>query len=159
MRHAKAVTANGLENDFDRNLNDRGKADAAEMGGRLKHQQVNPDLVLCSAARRTLKTARIVAAALGYEEENIQAEFDLYNASVQEILLVLRSINDEVKQVVLVGHNPAITTLVGYFTGAYVEHVPTAGVAKVNFQLKTWKQVADLTGTLEWFDFPKNSTE
>lgn len=158
MRHAKAVTASGLENDFDRNLNDRGKIDAAEMGRRLKHKGVLPDVVLCSAARRTQKTARIVAHELGYPDDAVQAEFDLYNASVHETLQVLRNITDEAKQVLLVGHNPAITSLVGYLTGAYVEHVPTAGVALVHFPIKTWKQLVDLSGKLDWFDFPKSSS-
>ena len=78
MRHAKAVHADGLLSDFERNLNDRGKEDAAQMGKRLLHKKVNPDLIICSAAKRTAKTAKIVADQLGYHEHNINKEFDLY---------------------------------------------------------------------------------
>jgi phosphohistidine phosphatase len=155
MRHAKAVHADGLQSDFDRNLNDRGKEDAAEMGKRLLDKKQIPDLVICSAAKRTSKTAKIVAEQLSYNEHNIQKEFELYNCTVDEALSVIRRINDDCKTVLLVGHNPAITSLAGYLTSGLIESLPTSGQVSIGFKGISWKQVARNMGELGWVDLPK----
>ncbi len=155
MRHAKAVQADGLQTDFERSLNERGKEDATEMGKRLLDKKLIPDLVICSAAKRTTKTAKIVAEQLSYNEHNIQKEFELYNCTVDEALNVIRRVNDECKTVVLVGHNPAITSLAGYLTNELIEGLPTAGQACIQFKGISWKQVARNMGELGWVDLPK----
>ena len=155
MRHAKAVNADGLQSDFDRNLNERGKEDAAEMGKRLVGKKIIPDLVICSAAKRTFKTAKIVAEQLQYSEHRIQKEFELYNCTVDEAISVIRNISDENKTVILVAHNPAITSLAGYLTNGLIEGLPTAGQACIQFKGISWKQVASNMGELNWVDVPK----
>jgi len=155
MRHAKAVHADGLLSDFERNLNDRGKEDAAHMGKRLLHKKVNPDLIICSAAKRTAKTAKIVADQLGYHEHNINKEFDLYNCTVDEALNIIRHTNDDCKTLILVGHNPAITSLAGYLTNTLIESLPTSGLVCIGFKGISWKQVARNMGELNWVDLPK----
>lgn len=155
MRHAKAVNADGLQSDFDRNLNERGKEDAAEMGHRLLGKKIIPDLIVCSAAKRTSKTAKIIADQLEYNEHNIQKEFELYNCTVEEAIGVIRNVSDENKTVILVGHNPAITSLAGYLTNEFVEGLPTAGQACIQFKGISWKQVARNLGELIWVDVPK----
>ena len=155
MRHAKAVNADGLESDFERNLNDRGKQDAANMGQRLLVKNIIPDLIVCSAAKRTSKTANIVAQKLAYNEHNILKEFELYNCTVDEAIRVIRNLSDEYKTVILVGHNPAITSLAGYLTNMLIEDFPTAGQACIEFKDISWKQVARNMGELNWVDLPK----
>lgn len=156
MRHAKAVSADGLGSDFDRVLNDRGKLDAAEMGKRLKAKKLQPDFMVCSAAKRTSKTAKLVAEQLSYPPENIAKEHDLYEATITDVMHVLRQLNDEHKQVILVGHNPTVTGLVGYLSGTHIEGLPTSGQACINFPIQSWKQLAAQQGELNWVDFPKN---
>lgn len=155
MRHAKAVHSDGLLSDFERNLNDRGKEDAAQMGNRLLHKKVNPDLIICSAAKRTAKTAKIVADQLGYHEHNINKEFDLYNCTVDEVINMIRQINDDYKILLLVGHNPVITSLAGYLTNTLIESLPTSGQVSIGFKGISWKQVARNMGELNWVDLPK----
>jgi phosphohistidine phosphatase len=155
MRHAKAANADGLQSDFERNLNERGKEDAVEMGQRLLSKNIIPDLIVCSAAKRTSKTAKIVAEQLECNSHKIQKEFELYNCTVDEAMSVIRSISDENKTVILVGHNPAITSLAGYLTNKYVEGLHTAGQACIQFKGISWKQVARNMGELNWVDLPK----
>jgi phosphohistidine phosphatase len=155
MRHAKAVHADGLQNDFDRNLNERGKEDAAEMSKRLLDKKLITDLIICSAAKRTFKTAKIAAEQLSYNQDNIQKEFELYNCTVDEALNVIRHINDDYKTVLLVGHNPSITSLGGYLTSVLIESLPTSGLVCIGFKGISWKQVARNMGELSWVDLPK----
>jgi hypothetical protein len=48
------------------------------------------------------------------------------------------------------------TGLIGTLTNSLIENLPTAGVALIRFDIKSWKQVAQQSGNLEWFDFPKS---
>lgn len=156
MRHAKAQPAEIGESDFERNLNERGKQDAAIMGKRLHDKSLHVDLIICSAAKRTHKTAKIVADELHYKNHDIIIEMDLYEASIADVVQVVRNLSDDYKSIVLVGHNPTITGLVGYLSHTHVEHVPTSGQACLQFNFKTWKQLIPQSGELLWFDYPKN---
>ena len=55
-RHAKSSWDDPLTPDHDRDLNDRGKAAAADLGQWLSSRGYVPDEVLCSDALRTRKT-------------------------------------------------------------------------------------------------------
>lgn len=156
MRHAKSSWAEPMQDDFDRTLNERGKADAPEMGRRLAQKNIQPDLILCSAAKRTHKTARLLAGALGYPEKDIQRELDLYESDARTYMDVIRQISDDRNTVVLIAHNPTITGMVGYLTSSHVPNMPTAAQAQISFGFSSWKQAAPGTGTLDWFDYPRN---
>ena len=56
MRHAKAGWPAGIATDFDRPLDDKGRQDAHAIGQWLDAEDYRPDLVLCSASRRTSET-------------------------------------------------------------------------------------------------------
>lgn len=158
MRHSKSNWDEPGRKDFDRTLNDRGRKDAPEMGKRLKREGIKPDLIISSPAVRALKTAKEVARETGYPEKNILQEFEIYEADIDNLIHVIRNINDEYHTVILIGHNPALTGLVGYLTNSFIDNIPTSGVAMLHFSLPTWKQVTRFSGKLSSFDFPKNQT-
>lgn len=56
LRHAKAKRGEGLE-DFDRALKKRGKKAAQQVGEWLQQQQLIPDLIISSPAKRAIDTA------------------------------------------------------------------------------------------------------
>ena len=68
MRHAKSSFEDNQASDFERGLNKRGEKDAPRMGKLLKEKDLVPDLILCSKAVRTAKTAEIVAEKSGYKK-------------------------------------------------------------------------------------------
>ena len=62
MRHGEAERPHpGLE-DFDRALDEEGRAESRRMGKALSEAGLQPDLALVSAARRTLETWATTAA-------------------------------------------------------------------------------------------------
>lgn len=156
MRHAKSSHDNHSLSDFDRPLNDRGKADVEEMGKRLLKNKIKPAVLISSPAKRALKTAKHIASNLGIKESDICLEYDIYEASIEDLLHVIRNIDDEIKSAMLFGHNPAFTGLIGYLTHTPIENLPTAGIATIAFPIQTWKQIAEKSGELIWLDFPKN---
>lgn len=155
MRHAKSSWAIAGQPDFERTLNDRGLRDAPEMGKRIAAQKFHPQLLITSPAKRTLKTSKEVAKQLGYKEDLIEQESVIYEAHTDEILYLIRNLDDELKRVMMIGHNPTFTGMVGILTNSFIENLPTAGVALIAFPIDTWRQVAPGIGKLEWFDYPK----
>jgi phosphohistidine phosphatase len=156
MRHAKSAWDIPGQSDFDRTLNERGKKDAPEMGKRIRKKEFTPQLIVSSPAKRALKTAREVAKELDYDEKNIQQETEIYEADIDDLMHVIRSFDDTADNVLIVGHNPSFTGMVGTLTNTFIENMPTAGIALIRFDIQSWKQVSKHTGTLEWFDYPKN---
>jgi phosphohistidine phosphatase len=156
MRHAKSSWDDPSQKDFDRTLNDRGKRDAPEMGKRLKKNGIKPDLIISSPATRAIKTAKEVAKELNYPEKDIVQEFDIYEAKIEDLIHIIRNIGDQYQQVMLFGHNPSFTGLVGYLSNTFIDNLPTAGTVHIQFDIATWKQVTKQSGKLMLFDFPKN---
>jgi phosphohistidine phosphatase len=156
MRHSKSSWDIQDQSDFERTLNERGKKDAPEMGKRIRKKELIPDLIVSSPAKRALKTAREVAKELDYPEKNIQLETDIYEADIEDLMHIIRSFDDASQLVMMVGHNPSFTGIVGILTNNFIENLPTSGIVLIKFDLKSWKLLSKHSGTLEWFDFPKN---
>lgn len=58
VRHAKSVPY-GYDDDFHRDLTERGLLDAEKISSQLKDRGIIPDLVMASPATRTMHTATI----------------------------------------------------------------------------------------------------
>lgn len=137
LRHAKAErgTRGG---DVDRRLTPRGKRDAAALAAVMKSLALRPDQVLTSSAKRAEQTAERVAAATS--PQPLPA---LYEADLESLLQVVRDLSDEVACVLIVGHNPALEELTNALlpADAQVEHLPTAGLAHLQFEVSRWADV------------------
>lgn len=110
LRHAKSDWAAGYGSDFERPLNARGRRAAALMGAWLAEETPVPGLVLCSAARRAAETWAIVARQWPDAPDPVLDEA-LYLAETGDLLQRLRSLDDGVATVCLVGHHPGFDGL------------------------------------------------
>lgn len=110
LRHAKAEPASGWS-DVDRRLTPRGRADAGAAGAWLSTHGLRPDLVICSPARRTRQTWHGVALALPPGRREVRYERSLYDGSARDLLRAIATTPDEVRTVLLIGHNPAVSEL------------------------------------------------
>ncbi len=133
MRHAKAGELPGGP-DFERALRPRGQRDSAAAGRWLGGRGLKPDLVLCSAARRTRQTwqhlsVTLLAASPGHEPE-FSAEQRLYQADSHEVADIVTQTGDEFATVLYIGHNPAAAGLVRLLAGAELAF-PTAAIAVI----------------------------
>jgi phosphohistidine phosphatase len=108
IRHSKAEQSG--PSDMERQLSDRGMADAAEAGSWLAERGVEPDHALVSAAVRAQQTWEALADGAGWD---LDADLDeaLYDAGTESALQLLRDVPDHVRTLVVVGHNPAMASL------------------------------------------------
>jgi phosphohistidine phosphatase len=163
LRHAKSSWKNPTLPDRERPLATRGVTDAPLMGKAMAERGIDPELVLCSSARRTRDTLALVLPELKVEPRVVY-EDALYHASPQAMLEMLRGIQPGANRVMLVGHNPEIQSfaldLVGsgpkHFRDHLREKFSTAGLAVINFPSGLWKSVEVNSGTLNLFLSPKD---
>ena len=156
IRHAKSSRDDVSLADQERPLNSRGRRDAPRMGERLAKRGVKPDLILSSPAARALETAEIIADKLDYKRTNIVVEGRLYTGDADELLAVIHLLGDTLQCVVLIGHNPELTTLAHRFAGE-ITHLPTCAVAEFAFAAKSWSHIAKEKPAKVTLDFPKRS--
>ena len=140
MRHAKAEQGNFDVIDFDRKLTDRGKSDAHFAAKTLLKKIQKIDLIVTSSAKRTLKTAKIIAENFDIDKNKIQSINEIYEASSEAYVHVLRSLNDEkVNTVMIVGHNPTIGAMADVLSGNEINEFKPSALAMFNLTIETWK--------------------
>ena len=144
MRHAKAGELPGGP-DFERALRPRGQRDSAAAGQWLAERGFLPDLVICSAARRTRQTWQHVGPELGGDPE-FTAEQRLYQADAEDLVEIIRETPAAVGTLLYIGHNPAASGLAGLVTG-YETALPTAAIAVIALS-GDWADLAAGTGEL-----------
>lgn len=166
LRHAKTETNAPSGRDEDRRLDDRGRRDAAEIGGWMRHNPPFPTHVLVSHAMRALQTWEIAWEAMKETVPAPEVELtpELYGADVAQLLETIRraSVADP-KRLMLVGHNPGMHELANALAGsgdpagrsALADNLPTAGLAIFDFDVDDWTDIGLRRGRLEQFVSPK----
>jgi len=163
LRHAKSSWSNPTLPDRERPLATRGVTDAPLMGKAMAERGIDPELVLCSSARRTRDTLDLVLPELRVEPK-VDYVDALYHASPEQMLEMLHGIQPGANRVMLVGHNPEIQAFALDLVGAGPKHFrdrlsmkyPTAGLAVINFASGLWKSCGVNSGTLNLFLSPKD---
>ena len=109
LRHAKSSWKKHVE-DHQRRLNRRGREAARRVGRRLRAAVGELDLVLCSSAVRTRETMEFVLADYKVRPR-ILIEDELYAASPEKLMDRLRRLDEDDRNVLLIGHNPGLHEL------------------------------------------------
>lgn len=162
FRHAKSSRPSGVT-DHDRPLAECGRRASGEMGRFMARQGLRPDLVLVSTSRRTRETWAKAAPAFGGPVPSVD-DYRLYEATPETLLDIVRQTSNDVRVLMLVGHNPGLETLSRKLaaqgkTSALSrlrEKFPTAALAVVDFEVETWAEISPASGKLERFDTPKS---
>jgi phosphohistidine phosphatase len=156
MRHAKAEKLEGYSSDFDRPITKRGIYDAKLICSELNKHKFIPDAIVASPSKRTKQTAQIVSNCFKKNKIPIDYQFDIYEASISDLLHVIRQTNTNINTLMLIGHNPSITSMVGYLTGSFVEHVSTSGIVIIQLNSVNWQTVLAHKGELIYVLNPKS---
>lgn len=161
LRHAKAAEPAGGAGDHDRPLTTRGRRDAAALGRRLCELAppgtAPPDAVLCSTATRTTETA---AGVIGDRAIEVDRRRSLYDGGPNEVLAEVRTMDDGVRSLLVVGHNPTTHAMAVGLLGdegpdrERLGRFPTCALAIVRLPAGRWGEVAWGTGTLAGFFTP-----
>jgi phosphohistidine phosphatase len=155
VRHAKAVPY-GYEDDFNRDLQERGKNDAKRVSLECKKWGVVPDIMISSPAKRALKTARIFAETLDYEKNQIAINEDIYEGmTTGEFIDLIRSLPENAGTAFFFGHNPGFFYYVTHLLKHYHEELPTCATIGIDFSVEKWEQVSARNGDMSLRITPK----
>ncbi len=124
-------------------------------GRRLADSGIDFDLALCSSAARTRETWKLAVHEFSRRPRTVYEE-RLYDASLGELIALFNETPDEVRNLLVIGHNPgmhgAADALSGSAEGDTLARMardgfPTAAYAVVEFP-GSWKSVEHGAGKL-----------
>ncbi len=155
MRHAKSDWGTASGDDHDRILARRGIKAARKIGRFLTESGTIPDLVLSSTAVRALTTVELAKEA-GVWGCDIVANRNLYASDPERVLDVIHETGNGVQRLLIAGHEPTWSTLVGWLIGGGRVGMPTAAVACLDLPQGDWLDLAPSTCQLRWLVTPKS---
>lgn len=153
VRHGKSSWKEDLP-DEKRPLKKRAFKDADLVINAFRHFQSAPPVMWSSPAVRALTTANIFKEELEVSEENFAVKEELYTFDKRELLGIIKTCDDSVNNLMVFGHNPAMTSLANSLGDQDFDNVPTTGLTVIEFEAASWKGVKN--GKTLLYLFPKN---
>jgi len=152
LRHGKSSWDHPEIDDFDRPLLSKGRKRTEIIAAYIKDNKLPVDLIISSPGVRAYQTAKIIA-------EKIQCKLitheDLYPGYSSQVFDVIFSQPDKLKSIMIVGHNPGLTSLVNDLIDNNYEWLPTSGLAMASFNTNTWLQIPVVAKTFSKIVTPK----
>jgi phosphohistidine phosphatase len=140
IRHAKSSWESPLS-DKDRPLSSRGINDAHLMANEVDEFLPKSFIVWSSTAQRAKNTAYIFAENLSIPIDTIVFKEDLYTFDEKNLANIIKTCDNQFDNLILFGHNDAITNFVNTFGNHAMDNVPTAGFVSLSFDENDWKAI------------------
>ena len=164
LRHAKSAWGQPGLDDHERPLNKRGARAAEAMADHIVRKAPRPDLVLCSTAVRTRQTLAPLVQRLVPPAPPIALEKSLYLAPEATLLARLQAVPDDIRTVLLIGHNEGIGELAADLAGsgraadlaALRAKYPTGALAALRAPALRWSELAPGSAELLSFVRPRD---
>lgn len=154
LRHAKAEDA-GRDVDELRPLALAGRRQALRVGTALAARDLIPEVVLCSSAVRARQTWELLRGGLGDVAPEVLVLDALYEAGVAGVLGQVRQVDERVRTVLVVGHEPTISTVAVVLAGDGSDETSTA---QVDLGVSTGTYVVlELAGT--WAELDRGTAQ
>lgn len=162
LRHAKAERQRPGQDDRERVLKERGRADASRLGAYILRHGFVPDRALVSPSARTRETWSCATNA----DESFPAAIEagsLYDANETTLLDIVQETPDSIETLMVVGHNPGLHDLAVFLVASgdldvrqqLNEQFPTTALAVIEFPFESWTMLHAQSGRLERFVTPK----
>jgi phosphohistidine phosphatase len=153
IRHAKS-SWNFPVKDFDRPLTSKGISNAMMLGDKTKQYIPNDCLIWSSSSKRASTTATLYVENWNLDVKAIQFLDALYTFDAEKLEEIVKSCPNDCNNLILFGHNNAITDFVNKFGDVFIENVPTAGFVSIIFETNNWNSIAK--GKTDKILFPKD---
>ncbi len=140
IRHAKSSWDLPLP-DTQRPLSNRGIKDAHLVAEQVHKILPKSTIVWSSTAKRAQNTAQIFAEHLHIPLESIIFKDTLYTFDERNLTQTIVKCNNAYDNLIIFGHNNAITDFVNKFGSLKIDNVPTSGVVFLQFSIKNWQEL------------------
>lgn len=142
VRHGKSDWDDIGANDMDRPMKSRGHKNSLEGAQLLNDMQVRLDLLLSSPAVRAFDTARIFADTLEVDDSKFEVLDSLYLPDFSNFLKTILYLDDKLGTVMIVGHEPSLSTMVHHFVESRLKKLVTGSITRFVFDTDSWKNIA-----------------
>lgn len=153
IRHAKSSWDDPVSDQF-RVLIKRGRDDIRLVSEEFKKCFLTPHYtIFCSTAKRAIETATIFSKINNYKTESIIFRHDIYTFDCKELEKVIKNFENRYQNVILFGHNEAITKFVNKFADSSLTNIPTSGLVSIEFDCDDWLEIKN--GIINKVIFPR----
>ncbi|GER60505.1 SixA phosphatase family protein [Patiriisocius marinus] len=152
-RHAKSSWKHDVD-DHQRPLKSRGRSDASLVSDKAATEMKPPQFCISSDAVRAKTTAAYFVNAFKVADENFKLDHSLYDFSGQQVMSLIKELDDSYNRVMIFGHNHAFTSIVNMLGNEYIENVPTSGFVAIEFDSDSWQNIT--VGKTIKTIFPRN---
>lgn len=135
LRHAKSSWEDSYLEDFHRPLNNRGKNQIKVMKDFISKNKIEPELILCSTASRTILTYNGIFSG----NETIFMD-NLYHATSQEIMDIIKNVDKDINSLLIIGHNPGLNEFASELVG-YQSNIQTCSLLEIEISIKHWYEI------------------
>lgn len=140
IRHAKSSWIYNI-NDFDRLLLDVGIDKSIKVAHKSKLFIEHDSLILSSSSKRASETAKIFLEHWNIDITKINFLKSLYTFDVNQLEQIVKSSSNSYNNLILFGHNSAITDFVNKFGDIFIDNVPTSGFVSIIFETTSWDDI------------------
>lgn len=161
LRHAKSSWDEPTLADHERPLSPRGRRAAQLLAKHFVSATIRPEVIFCSSATRARETLAPITAAMGLGDR-VQIDTGLYGATAEQILVRLRTVDQDVTSVLVVGHNPGLQDLALELSGDDPDvgvrvsaKFPTGALAVVVMDAGSWAGLSSGTAHLASLTVPR----
>lgn len=135
IRHAKSSHDLDLEDDFDRPLTDRGRADAKSLDDHLNAYNFPKHTIICSNSIRTRETYNCLECSLNSNSDVFYLD-ELYLANYREIIKLIK-VYKKSNMLTVIGHNTGISDLLSFILGDFkLPDMATSSIAQIEVPKK-----------------------
>ncbi len=153
IRHAKSTWEFPVQ-DFDRDLTQKGIENSQKIAQHTSQLIQPSSIIWSSAAKRALETAKIVVGNWKLPIEKIEIKRELYTFDGIKLEQIVKSCPNAIDNLILFGHNNAITDFVNKFGDIFIDNVPTSGFVSITFDTNDWSTINK--GKIEKIIFPRD---
>ena len=153
VRHAKSSWKYDVP-DHQRPLKKRGHNDATLVSEAILKDVPKPQRIISSDANRAQTTARYFKDAFDVKDSKFELNHDLYDFSGQSVMEIIKSLDNSLDRVMIVGHNHAFTSIANMLGSEYIDNLPTSGFVMITFDEDSWADIS--TGQTKKLLFPRH---
>jgi len=140
IRHSKSSWDDPVT-DSKRDLSPNGILKARKVALFTKNR-VNPEAIVWSSyAKRAHKTAILFLENWVWNLSKIEIVDQLYTFDSNQLEQIVKSCQNDCNNLILFGHNNAITDFVNKFGDVFIDNVPTAGFVTITFDTDSWSKI------------------
>ena len=141
IRHAKSDWSNNTL-DLDRPISMRGVNDAKIISKIFDSQNLEPEIIYTSIAKRAIETSKIMIERSKFLSNLVCLEVDeLYDFSGNGVKSFIKNLNEKLSTVLIFTHNNSCNFLVNDFANRFNLHVPTCGMLIFEFNVSLWAEI------------------